>query len=102
MRNAVYCTVYALLALAAGALCHRFAPGLGLVAMPMFWPLAALSAQVPMQWSVPTAAIVPFVSFALTGMPGYPVVVALKFAALAFIVALVCRSISKTIKKGVK
>ena len=102
MRNAVCCAVHALLALAAGALCHRFAPALGVVAMPMFWPLAALSARVPAKWSVPTAALVPFVSFALTGMPGYPVVVALKFAALSAIVVLVCRSISKTMKKGVK
>ena len=102
MRNAVLCTVYALLALAAGALCHRLAPGLGLVLMPMFWPLAALSAQVPAKWSVPTAAAVPFVSFALTGMPGYPVVVAIKFAALSLIAGFVCRAVYKTMKKGVK
>ena len=67
-------------ALAAGALCHRFAPGLGLVLMPMFWPLAVLAAKVPAKYSVTTAAVVPFVAFLLTGMPAVPVMVALKFA----------------------
>ena len=80
MRNLVLSVVFAAVALAAGTLCHRFAPGIGLVLMPMFWPLAVLSAKVPLKWSVPTAAIVPFVSFALTGMPAYPLVVAFKFA----------------------
>jgi hypothetical protein len=88
MRNLLISLGAALAALTAGTLCHRFAPGLGIVLMPMFWPLAALSALVPMKWSLPTAALVPFVSFALTGMPAYPVVVALKFAALAAISSL--------------
>jgi hypothetical protein len=55
--------------------------------MPMFWPLAALAALVPARWSVSAAAIVPFVSFALTGMPAFPFVVALKFAVLSSIVS---------------
>jgi hypothetical protein len=47
-----------------------------------------LSAKVPAKWYLPTAAIVPFVSFAITGMPAFPLVVALKFAALSFVVGL--------------
>lgn len=70
-------------AVAAGTVCHRVAPGLGLVLMPMFWPLAFLAAKVPAKYSVTTAAIVPFVSFALTGMPAVPTIVALKFALFA-------------------
>ena len=89
MRNLLFCVVSSLVALAAGMLCHRFAPGLGLVLMPMFWPLAVLSAKVSAKWYLPTAAIVPFVSFAITGMPAFPLVVALKFAALSAIVGFV-------------
>ena len=89
MRNLVLSFVCSVAALAAGTLCHRLCPGLGLVLMPMFWPLAALSALVPARWSVAAAAIVPFVSFALTGMPAYPFVVALKFASLALAVRFV-------------
>jgi hypothetical protein len=97
MRNLLFCAVSSLVALAAGTLCHRFAPGLGLVLMPMFWPLAALAAMVPAKWSLPTAAIVPFISFALTGMPAFPPVVALKFAALSFIVGLAASGIRNRI-----
>ena len=93
MRNLVISLGAALVALAAGMLCHRFAPGLGLVLMPMFWPLAALAAMVPAKWYLPTAAIVPFVSFALTGMPAFPIVVALKFVALSAIAGAVFRAV---------
>ena len=93
MRNLLISLGAALVALVAGTLCHRFAPGLGLVLMPMFWPLAVLSAKVPAKWYLPTAAIVPFISFALTGMPAFPVVVALKLAALSFIVGLAASGI---------
>lgn len=89
MRNLLISLGAALVALVAGTLCHRFAPGLGLVLMPMFWPLAVLSAKVPAKWYLPTAAIVPFVSFVLTGMPAFPVIVALKFAALSALVGFV-------------
>jgi hypothetical protein len=88
MRNFVLSLGFSAAALAAGTLCHRLAPGLGLVLMPMFWPLAALAALVPARWSVSAAAIVPFVSFALTGMPAFPFVVTLKFAALSSMVSL--------------
>ena len=97
MRNLLISLGAALVALVAGTLCHRFAPGLGLVLMPMFWPLAALAATVPAKWYVPTAAIVPFVSFALTGMPAFPVVVALKFVALSFVVGLAASKIRNCI-----
>jgi len=78
-RNLVLSVAFGLVALAAGAVCHRVAPVLGLVLMPMFWPLAILAAKVPAKWSVTTAAIVPVASFLLTGMPALPAVVALKF-----------------------
>ena len=97
MRNLLFCAVSSLVALVAGTLCHRFAPGLGLVLMPMFWPLAALAATVPAKWYVPTAAIVPFVSFALSGMPAFPVVVALKFVALSCVVGLAASKIRNRI-----
>ena len=99
MRNLSISVGYSLAALAAGMLCHRFAPGLGLVLMPMFWPLAALAAKVPAKWSVPSAALVPFVSAALTGMPAHPVPVAVKFAVFSWIAALCCRVFLKVVKK---
>ena len=80
MKNMMMSVGLGVVAVAAGAVCHRVAPGLGLVLMPMFWPLAVLAAKVPAKYSVTTAAVVPFVSLALTGMPALPVVVALKFA----------------------
>lgn len=80
MKSTALSVVFGSVALTAGVLCHRYAPGLGLVLMPMFWPLAVLSALVPARYSVTTAAIVPFVSFALTGMPALPFIVAAKFA----------------------
>ena len=80
MKNLMLSSAFGIVAVAAGTLCHRFAPGLGLVLMPMFWPLAVLAAKVPAKYSVTTAAVVPFVAFLLTGMPAVPVMVALKFA----------------------
>jgi hypothetical protein len=99
MRNLLFCAVSSLVALAAGTLCHRFAPGLGLVLMPMFWPLAALAVMVPAKWYLSTAAIVPFISFALTGMPAFPLMVALKFAALSFIVGLTVSAICSRLRR---
>lgn len=92
MKSTIVSVLFGSVALAAGVICHRFAPGLGLVLMPMFWPLAALTALVPAKHAVVTAALVPFVSFALTGMPAFPLVVALKFSLLtALVVWLVGR-----------
>jgi len=85
--------VFGTVSLAAGLVCHRVAPGLGLVLMPMFWPLAVLAAKVPAKWSVSTAAVVPFVSFLLTGMPAVPVVVALKFAFFTGVAAFLFRRV---------
>ena len=79
-KNVMMSVGLGVVAVATGTICHRVAPGLGLVLMPMFWPLAVLAAKVPAKYSVTTAAVVPFVSFLLTGMPAVPVVVALKFA----------------------
>lgn len=80
IKNLLLSSAFGVVAVAFGTVCHRLAPGLGVVLMPMFWPLAALAAKVPAKYSVTTAAIVPFVSFLLTGMPALPVMVAVKFA----------------------
>ena len=88
MRNFVLSLGFGAAALAAGTICHRLAPGLGLVLMPMFWPMAILSLRVPFAWAVGSAAVVPFVSFLITGMPATPFIVALKFAALSAMVSL--------------
>ena len=79
-KNVMMSVGLGVVAVAAGTICHRVAPGLGLVLMPMFWPLAVLAAKVPAKYSVTTAAVVPFAAFLLSGMPAVPVVVALKFA----------------------
>jgi len=92
-RNMVLSVVFGSVALVAGAACHRVAPGLGLVLMPMFWPLAVLAAKVPAKWSVSTAAIVPFVSFLETGMPVVPVIVSIKFALFTGVAALLSRRV---------
>ncbi len=93
MKNLVISGVFGATALAVGAVCHRVAPGLGLVLMPMFWPLAALAAKVPAKYSVTTAALVPFVAFALTGMPAMPLLVAVKFALFTAASALLFRRV---------
>lgn len=93
MKNMMMSVGLGVVAVAAGAVCHRVAPGLGLVLMPMFWPLAVLAAKVPAKYSVTTAAVVPFVSLALTGMPALPVVVALKFAFFTGAAAFVFRRV---------
>ena len=80
MKNMMMSIGLGVVAVAAGVVCHRVAPGLGLVLMPMFWPLAVLAAKVPAKYSVTTAALVPFAAFLVSGMPAVPVVVALKFA----------------------
>jgi len=99
MKNVMFSLAFGALAVAAGTLCHRLAPGLGLVLMPMFWPLAVLAAKVPAKWSVATAAVVPFVSFLLTGMPAVPVVVALKFALFTGAAAFLFRRVFARVKK---
>jgi len=80
MKATLLSVVFGSVALAAGIVCHRVAPGLGLVIMPMFWPLAVLATRVPAKYSVTTAAIVPLVSCLVTGMPALPFLVAAKFA----------------------
>jgi len=97
-KNGMLSVGLGVLALGAGILCHRLAPGLGLVLMPMFWPLAVLAAKVPAKWSVPTAAVIPFVSFALTGMPVVPVVVAIKFALFTGAAAYLFRRVLARVK----
>ena len=82
-KELVSCVVLGAVALAAGVVCHKVAPGLGLVLMPMFWPLAYLATRVSVGKAAATAAVVPFVSALLTGMPAMPFVVAVKFAAFA-------------------
>lgn len=89
------CAVFGAVALVAGCLCHHLSPGLGLVLMPMFWPLAVLSTRVSLGKSAATAAIVPFVSFLLTGMPALPIVVAVKFAVFAAAVSVAWRLLQR-------
>lgn len=91
MKNLLVSSVCGVAALAAGTLCHRVAPGLGLVLMPMFWPLAYLATKVPARYAVATASLVPFVAFLLTGMPAVPVMVAVKFALFTGAVSLLTR-----------
>lgn len=86
------CTFFGVTALVAGCLCHKFAPGLGMVIMPMVWPLAVLATRVSMPKAVATAAIVPFVSTVITGMPAMPFVVSFKFAIATAAAALVWRA----------
>ena len=93
MKNMMMSVGLGAVAVAAGTICHRVAPGLGLVLMPMFWPLVLLAAKVPAKYSVTTAAIVPFVAFALTGMPAVPTLVALKFALFTGVASLVFRRV---------
>jgi len=88
------CVGFGAVALALGIACHRVAPGLGLVLMPMFWPLAVLATRVSVGKAVATAAVVPFVSMLLTGMPALPLVVAVKFAAFTAIAGLLWRALS--------
>ena len=93
MKNMMMSVGLGVVAVAAGTVCHRVAPGLGLVLMPMFWPLVPLAAKVPAKYSVTTAAVVPFVAFALTGMPAVPTLVAFKFALFTGAAALIFRRV---------
>lgn len=89
------CVACGAVALAAGCLCHKIAPGLGLVLMPMFWPLAFLATRVSVKKSAVTAAVVPLVSALLTGMPAMPLAVAVKFAVLASVATLLWRQLAR-------
>ena len=86
---------FGIVSLAAGVVCHRVAPGLGVVLMPMFWPLAVLTAKVPARFSVTTAALVPVAAFLLTGMPAASALwfVSLKFALFAGAAAFLFRRV---------
>lgn len=91
-RNEIpQCVVWGVVALIAGGVCHRYCPGLGLVLMPMFWPLAFLATRVSPARAVATAAVVPLVSALLTGMPAFPLVVTAKFALLVALAAFAWR-----------
>lgn len=94
-REISMCVVFGAVALTAGVLCHRVAPGLGLVLMPMFWPLAVLATRVSVGKAVTTAAVVPFASMLLTGMPAVPFVVAVKFAVFTAAAGLAWRLLAK-------
>lgn len=92
-KEIVMCSVCGVIALVLGVLCHRLTPGLGLVLMPMFWPLAFLSTRVSVSKSVATAAIVPFVSFLITGMPVMPLIVAVKFVVFTVVAGYLWRKL---------
>lgn len=95
MKNTMMSVTFGICALAAGVVCHRVAPGLGVVLMPMFWPLAVLAAKVPAKFSVTTAALVPVAAFLLTGMPAASAlgIVSLKFALFTGAAALLVRRV---------
>jgi len=93
-KDLILCVVFGAAALVAGVVCHRLAPGLGLVVMPMFWPLAILAGRVPLAKASATAAVVPFVSAVLTGMPSMPLAVAVKFAVFTALAGLVWRALA--------
>ena len=93
-KDNVLCAVFGAVALGLGCLCHRVAPGLGLVLMPMFWPLAVLATRVSVGKAAATSAIVPFVAYLLTGMPAMPLVVAVKFAAFAALAGYLWRKLA--------
>ena len=94
MKNAMMSVGFGVAAVAAGTICHRVAPGLGLVLMPMFWPLAALATRVSLGRAVATAAAVPFVSMLLTGMPAVPFAVAVKLAAFTAVANVLWRVVA--------
>jgi len=94
-RELSTCAGFGAVALVLGIACHRVAPGLGLVLMPMFWPLAALATRVSVGKAAATAAVVPFVSMLLTGMPAFPLVVSVKFAAFTALAGLLWRLLAE-------
>ena len=97
-KNVMMSVGLGVVAVAAGTICHRVAPGLGLVLMPMFWPLAVLAAKVPAKYSVTTAAAVPFAAFLLSGMPAAPAVVAIKFAFFTAVASYLFRRVFARVK----
>jgi len=99
MKNVLLSSAAGALALVLGIICHRLAPGLGLVLMPMFWPIAVLAVLVPLRHVLVTAALVPMISCLLSGMPAYPLMVSVKFAVLAVAVAFVVRRLAARLRK---
>ncbi len=87
-RELAYCGLFGALALALPTLFH--ACGLaGALLLPMYWPLVTLAFLVSPRRAVPVAALVPWVSACLTGMPLlWPPLAAVTSVELALQVAL--------------
>ena len=75
------CVVVAAISLIVAAVFHRFFPGFGVAFKPLLWPLIVLPFAVRFRYSVLTGGVVPFLSYAVNGMP--TAVVALKLSLLA-------------------
>ncbi len=67
-RNLAYCGLFGALSLALPMLFHVFGLA-GVTFLPMYWPLVTLAFLVPVHCAVLTAALIPFVSMCLMGMP---------------------------------
>lgn len=67
-RDLAYCGLFGSLALALPTLFHAFGLA-GMLFLPMYWPLVTLAFLVPARRAVLVAALVPFASSILTGMP---------------------------------
>ncbi len=67
-RNLAYCGLFGALSLTLPMVFHVF--GLvGVTFLPMYWPLVTLAFLVPVRCAVFVAAVIPFVSMCLMGMP---------------------------------
>lgn len=82
-KNVFCCVLVSAVSLAVAAVCHRFFPGLGPVLKPLLWPIAILPFLVKPSAAVPTAAILPFISAAVNGMPQWHTAVALSAVSAA-------------------
>lgn len=67
-RDTAYSGLFGALALALPALFHVFGP-VGPMLLPMYWPLVTLAFLVPARRALVVAALVPWASAVLTGMP---------------------------------
>lgn len=67
-RNLAYCGLFGALSLTLPMLFHALGLA-GVTFLPMYWPLISLAFLVPIHCAVLVAALIPWVSMCLTGMP---------------------------------
>lgn len=101
-KNVFYSVLVAAVSLITAAVCHRFFPGLGPVLKPLLWPIAVLPFLVKPSAAVPTAAILPFISAAVNGMPQWHTAVALSAvsAAVTFSLCLAVAFLKRCLPAG--